>query len=289
MSCYISTGCFKTNELNEIVTLADKHGFDLELSSSLSFSHAMLEPLFSPKSRVGYLIHNYFPPPAIPFVLNLASSDPVIYGRSVGLCREAIDLCVRLGVPCYSFHAGFTMDMYPDMLGNPLIQKQACLPAKIDREKSYWMFVDTVLSLAEYAAGKRVKLFVENNVLPMENIASDGTYPLLLAEVDEIRTFFNDLNCPDVGLLLDVGHAKVSAKTCNTSPKSYFDELGPFISCLHLSDNNGLHDTNDPLGLDSWFVPFLKQFGHVPMVIEVNHRPLDEILEQRKMVISLLT
>lgn len=288
MSCYISTGCFQTNNLCEIVELASKYDFDLELSSSLSFAPKMLEPLFQSKSKVGYLIHNYFPPPAIPFVLNLASRDPDIHSRSVNLCLEAIKLCSDIGAPCYSVHAGFAVDMDPSMLGKPHLQGRVCTTSKAERERAYQIFVETVRNVAEFAAENRVNLLVENNVLAAENIASDGTFPLLLADVDEIKTFFEDLRNSEIALLLDVGHAKVCAETLQVNPQSYFEELEPFISCLHLSDNDGRRDSNRPISSKSWFVPYLKRFAHVPMVVEVYNCSLVETLGQRDLIINLL-
>jgi len=288
MSCYISTGCFQAKDLKEIVALACKHDFDLELSSSLSFSPAILEPIFHSKTKVNYLIHNYFPPPAVPFVLNLASNDPGTHRRSVNLCLEAIKLCADIGAPCYSVHAGFAMEMELGMLGKPHLQKSACSTAKADREKAYQTFVESIRKLAKYAAEKQVSLLVENNVLAVENIASDGTFPLLLADVDEIKGFFNDLRCSEVALLLDVGHAKVCAETLQINLQSYFDELEPFIRCLHLSDNDGRRDSNHPFSTRSWFVPHLKKFEHIPMVVEVYNCTIAETLEQRDLIMKLL-
>ncbi len=287
MSCYLSTGCFQSKDLAEIVVLACKHNFDLELSSSLSFSATLLEPILQTKSKVSYLIHNYFPPPAVPFVLNLASGDPDTHCCSVNHCKEAIKLCANIGVPFYSVHAGFAMEMSVDMLGNSQLQRESCISVKVDRKKAYQKFVETISSLAQFARENQIMLLVENNVLTLDNIASDGTFPLLLADVDEIKKFFNDLRQHEVGLLLDVGHAKVCAETLHVNPQSYFHELEPFIRCMHLSDNDGQRDNNRPFSSNSWFVPFLGKFQQVPMVVEVYKCSLAEILVQRDLLMKL--
>jgi sugar phosphate isomerase/epimerase len=288
MSCYISTGCFHAKGLGEIIALARKYRFDLELGSSLPFSSATTELIFKAKSRVTFLLHNYFPPPAIPFVLNLASSEYCTRNKSINLCMEAIGLSANIGVRYYSVHAGFAMEMPLNILGKPLLQGRAYATTKNDRGKAYKTFVEAIRKLAEFAAKKRVNLLVENNVLATENIADDGTFSMLLADVDEIKCFFNDLRRPEVGLLLDVGHAKVSAKTLQVDPQSYFDELKPFIKCLHLSDNDGLRDRNCYFSPQSWFVPYLKNFKHTPMVVEVYQSSFTEILAQRSLVMTLI-
>ena len=48
----------------------------------------------------------------------------------------------------------------------------------------------------------------------------------------------------NVGLLLDVGHLKVSAKTQGFSTKKAMINLKPFIKGYHLSENSGFADSN---------------------------------------------
>jgi sugar phosphate isomerase/epimerase len=285
--CYLSTGSFQTRDLETIIALSLEHGINLELSSAIPFSPASLDAVCNAKKKLRFLVHNYFPSPAIPFVLNLASTDPDIHRQSVNLCQHAIDLCSRLGSPFYSVHAGFALNLRPEDLGNPAIQGNLAAGQSIPRDTAYEIFVTTVKSLALYAAARNVGLLVENNVVARENIADDGTFPLLLADVDEIRGFFSDIADPAVGLLLDTGHAKVSAATLGITPERYLEELAPFIACLHLSDNNGLRDTNSAFTGDAWFAPYLEGLGSLPMVIEVYKLSLDEMFQQRDLVEKL--
>ena len=62
----------------------------------------------------------------------------------------------------------------------------------------------------------------------------------------------------NVGLLLDVGHLKVSAKTEGFSAKKAMIKLKPFIKGYHLSENNGLSDTNEPFSDNAWFFDHLR-------------------------------
>ncbi|MFZ4855383.1 MAG: sugar phosphate isomerase/epimerase family protein [Desulfuromonadaceae bacterium] len=284
--CYLSTGCFQTSNLDKIISLSIEHYFNLELSSALPFLDSILKNVFLTNGKLRYLVHNYFPSPAIPFVLNLASTDPLIHRQSVKLCKNAINLCARLGAPFYSVHAGFALNLRPKDLGNPKIQSNFAAKQSIPREAAYGVFVTTVNKLALYATARNVGLLVENNVVACENMADDGTFPLLLADVAEIKKFFKDLRFSEVGLLLDVGHAKVSAKTLQVSPQLYFDELEPFIKCLHLSENDGCCDSNRPFNRNSWFFPFLKKFEHVPVVIEVYQRSLAELSEMHELIMN---
>ncbi|WP_027714739.1 sugar phosphate isomerase/epimerase [Desulfuromonas sp. TF] len=275
MACYLSTAAFPTRDLRKVLTT--KIGrIGLELSSGLD----PIEDPFALLQAAGdrrFLVHNYFPPTVEPFVLNLASVDAVIHTRSVQLCRTAIDLCRELGAPFYSVHAGFAMHMAPDDLGRPARQRQLGPAAFFDRDAAYQTFVATVRDLAEYARRQGLMLLIENNVAALNNLDSFGTCPLLLAEVDELERFFQDIDHSQVRLLLDVGHAKVSARTFGISPESYFERLGPWIEALHLSDNDGKSDTNLPFDASAWFFPYLAGCRGRTMVIEVTSQPLSRL------------
>lgn len=286
--CYLSSGSFQTSNLEKIISLSLEYGLNLELSSSLPFSPLNLDTVYSARGRLRFLVHNYFPSPNIPFVLNLASTDPEIHQQSENLCQNAIDLCAKLGAPFYSVHAGFALNISPSDLGNPVIQGRLAAGQSIPRDMAYETFVASVNNLAIYAATRNVGLLVENNVAARETIADDGTFPLLLVAVEEIRDFFSDIADSTVGLLLDTGHAKVSAATMGIPPEGYLVELASFIKGLHLSDNNGQRDTNSPFTGNAWFAPFLKGLASIPMVIEVNNLSLDEMFQQMDLVEKMI-
>ena len=284
MSCYFSTGSFQTKELDRIVSLCIEHGLALELSSGLPYRADFRESLRRGEGKLSFLVHNYFPPAAVPFVLNLASDDEGTRARSIALCRESIDLCAELGSPFYSVHAGFCLRLEPSDLGDPT--RQGKMAQTSPREEAYQRFLEAVHSLSRYAARKGVAILVENNVLARENLAPDGSHPLLLAEVSELRRFCSDIGSA-AGLLLDTGHAKVSAATVGGRPEAYLEDLAPFIGCLHLSDNDGRRDSNLPISAGSWFAPFLPRFAALPLVLEVYAISLDQMLAQRHMVTQL--
>ena len=284
MSYFFSSGSFQSNDLAEIISLGVERGFNVELSSEIDYSSDIRETLTQAKKQILLLVHNYFPPPAEPFVLNLASTDSQVHQRSVTLCRKAIDLCSDLELPFYSVHAGFAFHLVPDDLGNPVAQRLLRDELLIPREQAYQKFLETISNLACYARAKNVGLLVENNVAARENLEDDGKCRLLLSQVDEITRFFKDLKDPWVRLLLDVGHAKVSAQTFGEEPERYFECLTPYIEALHLSDNDGLRDTNQPIREESWFYPFLKEFTSKTWVVEVSRLSLSEMLAQRRLL-----
>ena len=82
--------------------------------------------------------------------------------------------------------------------------------------------------------------------------------PLLLTHPKEIIEFFKKCD-KNVGLLLDVGHLKVSAKTYGFNLFKAHEMLKPYIEGYHLSDNDGLKDSNSEFTKKSWFYNKLKR------------------------------
>ncbi len=260
---YVSTGAFsKEWLLVQMAEACEAMGAGLELSSGMPWSPTLeweIESLAARKSPV--LVHNYFPPPREPFVLNLAAANRQTLERSRQHVRTAIDLSARLGAPFYSVHSGFAIELKAEHLGNP--EEQAQMKA-IPYEYACADFQVSLRGLAAYGRGQRVRLLIENNVLAREQ--TGGPSPLLMTEPGEIAQFLRKLEDASIGLLLDAGHAKVTANALGIEPASYFEELAPWIGALHLSDNDGIRDTNRPFGEDAWFAKYCT--GDVPVVIE---------------------
>lgn len=281
MTCYFSTGSFLFPTLSETVAYAGEQGLNVELSSAVGYSPDIRQPLRESKGRVRFLVHNYFPPPKQSFVLNLASTDPLVHRRSVKLCRNAIDLCTELDAPFYSVHAGFAFHLSPEDLGNPRAQGKLGAEKHIPREEAFQTFLDTIRELAGYAKSKKVGLLVENNVSTVENLNQNGESPLLLTNIDEIQRFFEKVNDPWVRFLLDVGHAKVSSRTFGEPAEDYFRRFGSRIEALHLSDNDGLRDKHLPFDETAWFLPFLTNFRAKPWVVEASRLSAEAMMAQR--------
>ncbi len=234
------------------------------------------------------MMHNYFPTPEVPFVLNLAATDPQIRAESHALCRRAIELTAAVGAPFYSVHSGFAMNLTADQLGQP--SQQAALAAErcIDRKSANRAFRESVSQLSAFAKSRGVGLLLENNVITRKQVAAGRAESLLMTTPDECRAFLDDLADPNVGLLLDVAHAKVAANALGFDAADFF-KPAPHLRALHLSDNDGEADTNHPVTRDSWFTPHLRECRELPMVIEVYRLSTETRQQQRDVVFSLLS
>lgn len=241
--------------------------------------HADLLPL---RQTTTFQVHNYFPPPAEPFVFNLAAADRAARQRSMDHAREAMRLAVALGRPIYSFHAGFRLTPEVSELGSTIGRR-----ALRERSAALTQFGEAMLTLAEEARQEGVTLLIENNVLAQRTFDGFGDDPLLLTHPDEMATFLAAMPA-NVGLLLDVGHLKVSGQTLRFDPVAAHARVQPWIRGYHLSDNDGVTDSNDPVTEGSWFWDVIDA-GLDYYGLEVYRLPAPELVAQRDLVEKTLS
>lgn len=288
MTTFVSSGAFQSQSVNEIISLAEAFGINhIELASGCRYSDDMLREVRTERARPNtYLVHNYFPPPKNPFVLNLASTNDEQRAASLTHARAAIDLCVELDCPFFSVHSGFAVDLTPEMLGKPQMQAEL---EPVAYDLAMEIFKSVVAELANYAAERGKDLLLENNVVAPRALKKSGDSPMLMVRPDEIADFFVDLRLPNLGLLLDVGHANVSATSYGFDRMAFVEKVLPFVGAFHLSGNNGQEDQNHMFGENEWFTPFLHEHQDKPMVIEVYNLTCDEIWRQIEITQELVT
>jgi uncharacterized protein (UPF0276 family) len=93
-------------------------------------------------------------------------------------------------------------------------------------------------------------------VLSDKNNKQFATNPLLMVDYEETEEIISKTG-PNVSLLLDVAHLKVSSTSLGFSKESYVTDFRDITAAYHLSDNSGLEDSNEAIGPDSWFWPLI--------------------------------
>jgi len=270
MSVYFSSGAFQGN-LGSILDACEAEALPgLEFTSNFPFAVGISEQVRAARTRhIPLLVHNYFPPPPEPFVLNLASANTAVLEASLALCRNAIELSRDIGAPFYSVHSGFAMELSWDQLGDPA-EQAALAPEKLfERSEAEGIFRESIQALSAHARTCGIGLLIENNVLTQRQVAAGRAATLLMTSPREIGDFFESLGDDNAGFLLDVAHAKVAAGALGIEPADYFKALAGHIRALHLSDNDGISDSNQPIRKGAWFAQFLPEYAHLPMIIEV--------------------
>jgi sugar phosphate isomerase/epimerase len=256
--------------VQEIDRIASKHDFVMEFSSGFPYEREIEKKYLAARCRK--LIHNYFPPPRIPFVLNLASLNETTWKTSLRHAKKAMRLAKRGGASFYSVHAGFCFDPEPQELGRPLTRYTLGAP-----RRRYWeRFVKGLSILLKEASRLGIDLLIENNVVSEEN----REVPLLCADLEENQRLLTSLSHPRLGLTVDTGHLKVSAKTLGFSADHYVRSLHQRIWAFHHSDNDGRADLNEPLKPGYWFLKYMSQFESATHILEIVNLTVPEVKAQ---------
>jgi sugar phosphate isomerase/epimerase len=286
MTIYMSSGAFRARTLPQVVKDAVRLGIThVELSSGLAHEPDVENAIAKGMSAgLTFLVHNYFPAPAEPQVLNLTAGDPEGLAWSLNHCRRALDLSVTVGGAFYSLHSGFAAPFKASMLGKPGEQAAALKNMPVDREASYQLMIRSVREIADYAAARGCGLLLENNVISPVYLEKAPINPLLMTHHDEIVRFMKDVDRNNVGFLIDTGHAKVSATALGFDTHDFIAAVKPYIRAFHLSDNDGREDQNLPFTEKSWFYPLLRDFADLPMVIEAYKLDDATMLAQRDLL-----
>ena len=116
-----------------------------------------------------YKFHNYFPVPQDPFVLNLGSLNEEIRRKSINYVKRNLFLSSKLNLEYYSCHAGFLIDPNPEELG---CQFDLSLINESTYEKSMYLFKKSIEELIKFSKKYDIKLLIENNVVPSNNISN---------------------------------------------------------------------------------------------------------------------
>ena len=249
---FVSTGGFNQPSFKTIKELFNSGFKNIELSGG-AYSKKNLSQILKFEKKINFRLHNYFPPPKLPFVLNLASSNQKILNKTMTHIFNSIDLASKIKSKYYSFHAGFLLDPQVDRLG-----KKFDISKLQNRKNCLNNFQNNVLKIADYAKSKNISILIENNVVTKKNFILFNKNPFLLSNPLEIAKFF--YKAPkNVKLLMDVGHLKVSANTEKFSKIDALKKLNPFVGCYHFSENDSISDTNRPFNKKSWFLKHIKK------------------------------
>lgn len=260
------------SNLNQITCLFDKTILPIEFSSGIAYNKNNIDTFLAFSGKK--IIHNYFPAPKEPFVLNLASVNKEIRQKSISHCINGLKISVQGRASFYCAHAGFLIDPNITELGTK-IEIAADVKTKDQRR----LFINSIKQIVQVADELGIDFYIENNVLAAFNYNADKI-PFYCCESKDIIAVFKEINHPRLGLLLDTAHLKVSCKTLGLNLEEEFHKIKHLVKAIHHSDNNGLVDSNDKLEDDYWFLKHLHQFNTIDHVIEVKDLTINDIHSQ---------
>lgn len=274
---YVSCLKIKDKNVSQAVEILAKNGIqNIELSGGFSYYEGLYNDLFLLKERynLNFLVHNYFPPPKEPFVLNLASLDEEIFSTSLNHYKKSINLALELGCSKYSLHAGFLLNPKVNELGNVFVQNHL-----FDRVETINKFILGLNILKDLFADK-IDVYIENNVISYDNYIQFGKNPCLLTCFDD---YLEMKNLIDFNLLLDLGHLMVSSNTLGLDFENEFKKFINLTDYLHISHNNLISDQHVLPKKNTFVYNYLKanRIGNKIITLEVQD-DIDNIVDLYK-------
>jgi sugar phosphate isomerase/epimerase len=275
---YISSNAFRDKNLVNIINICRENSItNLELGPRVICSGGQIEVkeiLHSNCEQMRFLLHHYFPRVDKDFVLNLASDSKIILSKSIKYCKDAIDISSEINAPFFGVHAGFAFHATANNLGGSLWG----LP-KIPYQKAYRIFVESISELSAYAAGKNVKIVVENNVILPNNLENGKNNLLLLAELEETIKFFKEVQSDNLFYLMDLGHLKINSVALGFNINEFVQSMLPFTIALHLSENDTLRDSHLLFNKEVWFKDIIRKNKEKILIIELFNSDISEIID----------
>jgi sugar phosphate isomerase/epimerase len=144
-------------------------------------------------------------------------------------------------------------------------------------------------------------------VIAIENLAPVyPTAPRICHDPLAIHDLVRTLDAPSVGMLLDLGHAHISAAMRGGDASTVLCAVGPEVVLFHVHDNLGArrHDVGapgvDPLRLDLHLPPGAGSLPwdrigkalrahHAPLMLEIEHTHRPELVSLAQVSTSVLT
>ena len=149
------------------------------------------------------------------------------------------------------------------------------LGGMMDRDQAKELFLVRINKLAKLAQEKGIKILIENNVLSHKYLTKN---PFLMTDHKESLEIMQN-TVENVGLLVDLAHLKVSSFSMGFSKYEFLEATREYTHAYHLSDNDGLTDSNEPVRKDSWFWKYLrKDLDYYSLEI---YRVSNEILQEQ--------
>jgi len=250
---YVSTACLSERNLNQNLKTFKKLNIkNIELTGNILYEKNYQTILNHYKLKYGFnfLIHNYFPIPKKPFMLNLGTENSFLNKKSVDNCLKSIELCNQLKLKKFSVHAPFLVNFKTSEAGKKIKERKISSKTKILR-----IFKKNFNLLKKYVDSD-VKLYVENNVLSKENFLNfNKQNPLMLTSFKDYDDMRQEV---DFMPLLDTGHLKVSCKTLKLDFTQEFNNFSKYTDFIQVSDNNSFLDQNKKIKYGSLIYKLLK-------------------------------
>lgn len=275
MTVFASTTFAEINSrATEIIRLMMAHGLNqIEIGSIHCYEDSLVDKLSKVPAR--FLVHNYFPPPKEPFVVNVASLNEQIRQRSIEHILSSITFCAEIGATLYTFHPGFLSD--PD--GPSTLSSNYDFRFRSEKlcsdmyEAAFERFIDAVYLIVAHARSLGVQVAVES-----QGSVSKRAHVFLQAP-DEFDFFLSRVPDPSIGINLNLGHLNLAANVFGFDRLELVSRISRRIVAMEVSHNEGVEDEHRPLVDGAWYWSVVSdpKFSHVPVILECRDTSIDTV------------
>ena len=126
-------------------------------------------------------------------------------------------------------------------------------------------FCNTIYELNQISNG--IKIHIENNVYSISNFSNYKNNPFLFTNYSDLQDLYHNVKFP---IILDIAHLKVSCNTLKLDFKDNFKKLLNISNYIHLSDNDGTHDSKLSLKVNSDLIKILEKFDFNGKIITLE-------------------
>ena len=279
MKIYVSTSCL-INEYSflQVLNIYNELGIrNVELGVFTDHNVDVVNLL--KQYNFNYIVHHYFPPAKESFIINLASQNNKILQKSIEQIIKSIDYCNDCNIKIFSFHAGFRVD--------PDINLKFNLNNITEYQTSFNTFKESVLKINDYAEKKDVKVAIENNVLSKYNLVDGRNKLLLMCEAWEFEKLFQEIKLENLGILLDLGHLKVTSNILKFNANNFIEDLKSKIFLVHIHENNGEVDEHKCIKKGDWSLKVVQKYFKsldIPVVLECKCNSKKELNNSLKIL-----
>jgi sugar phosphate isomerase/epimerase len=131
------------------------------------------------------------------------------------------------------------------------------------RSLAYATFLENVHRLDRLCQMRGIVLGVETMYPTSPNHATQN----LLDNAEEVTQFCQD--APEIKLVIDLAHLNIWQNHSLKAKLQWLQLTPERLLEIHISDNDGLHDTHSRITPQTWWIPHIAQFPvGVPIVLE---------------------
>ncbi len=180
--------------------------------------------------------------------------------------QRLTDFLASLGITAYSVHGGNFATV-------------------CDRSLAYATFLENVYCLYQLCQMRGIALGVETMYPMLPTSATQN----LLDNAEEVTQFCQD--APEIKLVIDLAHLNIWHNHSHLAKLQWLKLTPERLLEIHISDNDGRHDTHSRITPQTWWVSQIAQFPvGVPIVLEsrLNRLPVAGVTQECDRVKQLL-